>query len=211
MSSASSVLPSDLVSVEVTAQQAGAHPQTSLTRSTFPVLYPVLAPERGPRWQTGAQRRNLRISASGSLPYTAELGLANQTASLSPSTWRRLSGNVFLLPELRELAPEHLLGLDHVVKPVAPGLGGVGDGVVRDPEDELAESPGDELVQAIGTQPIFLGHLLPDVALVGHHLHQRDRQGRRSLHTEVIGEAGPEVLPSEVVAVGDIEDLVAAP
>ncbi len=38
MSSASSVLPSDLVSVEVAAQQVGAHPQTSLTRCTFPVL-----------------------------------------------------------------------------------------------------------------------------------------------------------------------------
>ena len=58
MSSASSVLPSDLVSVEVAAQQVGAHPQTSLTRCTFPVLYPVPAPERGPRWQTHAQRRN---------------------------------------------------------------------------------------------------------------------------------------------------------
>ena len=57
MSSASSVLPSDLVSVEVAAQQVGAHPQTSLTRCTFPVLYPVLAPERGPRWQTHDQRR----------------------------------------------------------------------------------------------------------------------------------------------------------
>ena len=62
MSSASSVLPSDLVSVEVAAQQVGAHPQTSLTRCTFPVLYPVLAPERGPRWQTHAQRRNLGTS-----------------------------------------------------------------------------------------------------------------------------------------------------
>jgi hypothetical protein len=57
MSSASSVLPSDLVSVEVAAQQVGAHPQTSLTRCTFPVRYPVRAPERGPRWQTHAQRR----------------------------------------------------------------------------------------------------------------------------------------------------------
>ena len=46
MSSTSSVLPSDLVSVEVAAQQVGAHPQTSLTRCTFPVLYPVPAPER---------------------------------------------------------------------------------------------------------------------------------------------------------------------
>ena len=97
MSSASSVLPSDLVSVEVAALQVGAPPsdlvdqvhvsgalsgactgkgsqmanprptpkpgnlgpQTSLTRCTSPVLYPVLAPERGPEWQTHARRRNL--------------------------------------------------------------------------------------------------------------------------------------------------------
>ncbi len=51
MSSACSVLPRDLVSVEVAAQQVGAHPQTLLTRSTFPVRYPVRAPERGPRSQ----------------------------------------------------------------------------------------------------------------------------------------------------------------
>ena len=62
MSNACSVLPRDLVSVEVAAQQVGAHPQTLLTRSTFPVRYPVRAPERGPRWQTHAQRRNLGIS-----------------------------------------------------------------------------------------------------------------------------------------------------
>ena len=107
MSSASSVLPSDLVSVEVAAQQVGAPPsdlvdqvhvsgalsgactgkgsqmanprptpkpgnlgpQTSLTRCTFPVLYPVLAPERGPEWQTHARRRNLgRVLREGNQP-----------------------------------------------------------------------------------------------------------------------------------------------
>ena len=50
---------SDLVSVEVAAGQIGVHPQSSFTRCTFSVLYPVPAPERGPRWQTHAQRRNL--------------------------------------------------------------------------------------------------------------------------------------------------------
>ena len=48
MSSASSVLPSDLVSVEVAAQQVAHHPQTSLTRCTFPVRYPV-AHRKGPQ------------------------------------------------------------------------------------------------------------------------------------------------------------------
>jgi hypothetical protein len=62
MSSTCSVPPRDLVSVEVAAEQVGAHPRTLLTRSTFPVRYPVRAPERGARWQTHAQRRNLRIS-----------------------------------------------------------------------------------------------------------------------------------------------------
>ena len=38
----------DLVAGEVAAGQAGAHPRTLVTRSTFPELYPVLAPERPP-------------------------------------------------------------------------------------------------------------------------------------------------------------------
>ena len=49
MSSTCSVLPRDLVSVEVAAEQVGAHPQTLLTRSTFPVHYPVRAPGKGPQ------------------------------------------------------------------------------------------------------------------------------------------------------------------
>jgi len=36
--------------------------RSSLTRSTFPVHYPVLAPEMGLRWQTHAQPRNLWFS-----------------------------------------------------------------------------------------------------------------------------------------------------
>ena len=38
----------DLVAGEVVAGQAGAHPGTLVTRLTFPLLYPVLAPERPP-------------------------------------------------------------------------------------------------------------------------------------------------------------------
>ena len=38
----------DLVAGEVAAGQAGAHPRTLVTGSTFPMLYPVLAPERPP-------------------------------------------------------------------------------------------------------------------------------------------------------------------
>src|SRR5271166_6660246 len=62
MSPTCSVLPRDLVSVEIAAEQCGAHPQTLLTSSKFPVHYPVLAPERGPRWQSHAQCRKLNIS-----------------------------------------------------------------------------------------------------------------------------------------------------
>ena len=47
MSSTCSVLPRDLVSVEVAAEQVGAHPQTLLTRCTFPVRYPVLRTGKG--------------------------------------------------------------------------------------------------------------------------------------------------------------------
>ncbi len=90
MSSSSSVLPSDLVSVEVAAQQLGAHPQTSLTRCTFLVLYPVPAPERGPRWQTHAQRRNLGTSVRGppwgqtEFQVNLKLGLTSHACIQSP-------------------------------------------------------------------------------------------------------------------------------
>src|SRR5208337_4491881 len=73
MSSASSVLPSDLVSVEVAAQQVGAHPQTSLTRCTFAVLYPVPAPERGPRWESPYSITCYNASRAGRRSFPMEI------------------------------------------------------------------------------------------------------------------------------------------
>src|SRR5271165_2388279 len=90
MSSASSVLPSDLVSVEVAAQQVGAHPQTSLTRCTFGALsgactgkgpqgakaaaHVPLVPESGcpfrASWQTAD---NVSKSGHGSRPTSCAL------------------------------------------------------------------------------------------------------------------------------------------
>ena len=57
MSSTCSVLARDLVSVEVAAEQSCAHPQTLLTRSTFPVRYPV------PHTGKGRQMANPRPTA----------------------------------------------------------------------------------------------------------------------------------------------------
>ena len=54
--------------------RAGCNARFLLTRSTFPVRYPVRAPDRGPRWQTHAQRRNLGISVRpGQLARAATL------------------------------------------------------------------------------------------------------------------------------------------
>ena len=50
---------SQMANPRPTPKPGNLGPQTSLTRCTFPVLYPVLAPERGPEWQTHARRRNL--------------------------------------------------------------------------------------------------------------------------------------------------------
>jgi len=112
MSSASSVLPSDLVSVEVAAQQVGAHPQTSLTRCTFPVRYPVRAPERGPRSQTHAQRRNLGISVRPGHPAPAATLPAIPAAAPSGAQDYRwfVRDPLGLTPPGYELAPH--TGLD---------------------------------------------------------------------------------------------------
>ncbi len=112
MSSACSVLPRDLVSVEVAAQQVGAHPQTLLTRSTFPVRYPVRAPERGPRWQTHAQRRNLGISVRPGHPAPAATLPAIPAATPSGAQDDRwfVRDPLGLTPPGYELAPH--TGLD---------------------------------------------------------------------------------------------------
>ena len=47
----------DLVAGEVVAGQADAHPGTLVARSTFPELYPVLAPERPPDGNAGPNGR----------------------------------------------------------------------------------------------------------------------------------------------------------
>ena len=112
MSSTCSVPPRDLVSVEVAAQQVGAHPQTLLTRSTFPVRYPVRAPERGPRWQTHAQRRNLGISVRPGHPAPAATLPAIPAAAPSGAQDYRwfVRNPLGLTPPGYELAPH--TGLD---------------------------------------------------------------------------------------------------
>ena len=138
MSSACSVLPRDLVSVEVAAQQVGAHPQTLLTRSTFPVRYPVRAPERGPRWQTHAQRRNLRISVrvdqvhvSGALSGACTgkgPQMADPRPTPKPANWRPIRGWTKPVHEREMKAdsmPERLLngpGSPPSIDPVYPEL-----------------------------------------------------------------------------------------
>ena len=65
---------SQMANPRPTPKPGNLGPQTSLTRCTFPVLYPVLAPERGPEWQTHARRRNLgRVLREGNQPVTIAL------------------------------------------------------------------------------------------------------------------------------------------
>src|SRR5271157_834812 len=54
-----------------TTVRAGCNARFLLTRCTIPVLEPMLAPERGPRGQTHAQRRNLGISVGPGHPARA--------------------------------------------------------------------------------------------------------------------------------------------
>ncbi len=67
----------DLVAGEVVAGQAGAHPGTLVTRSTFPELYPVLAPERPPDGKPAPTSKFLAATLSVVLLQPVAVGLLN--------------------------------------------------------------------------------------------------------------------------------------
>ncbi len=67
----------DLVASEVVAGQAGAHPGTLVTRSTFPELYPVLAPERPPDGKPAPTSKFLAATLSVVLLQPVAVGLLN--------------------------------------------------------------------------------------------------------------------------------------
>ncbi len=96
----------DLVAGEVVAGQAGAQPRTLVTRSRFPELYPVLAPERPPDGKPVPTSKFLAATHSVVLLQPVAVGLLNLLRP--PSKVRAQAPSVTPEPALVNHAEQHV-------------------------------------------------------------------------------------------------------
>src|ERR1700733_537225 len=108
-----------------------------------------------------------------------------------------------------EEGAEHLLAVDALGEARLPCLDRARHVVEAAIEDEVGEVPRYELLVGCVEQTIFRGDLTPQVGLVGHVGREWHRDWLGDLHFEHTGDARPHVLPTELVAVRDIDDFVA--
>src|ERR1700728_196844 len=142
----------------------------------------------------------------------------NSAAGLQPISRHRHDGARSARLMLRDDLPvaqgdeegaEHLLAVDALREARPPRLDRARHIVEAAIEDEVGEVPRYELLVGCVEQTIFRGDLTPQVGLVGHVGKEWHRDWLGDLHFEHTGDARPHVLPTELVAVRDIEDFVA--
>src|ERR1700688_2677670 len=90
------------------------------------------------------------------------------------------------------------------------GLALIGDDIVIRCEDAVRIAPSRNLFEAVFLQSVLFDDPIPYRTLVGHRPRKVDVSWRSQLDPEEIGEAGPDVLPPDKVAIGDVESLVRA-
>src|ERR1700722_15922384 len=108
-----------------------------------------------------------------------------------------------------EEGAEHLLAVDALGEARLPRLDRARHIVEAAIEDEVGEVPRYELLVGGVEQTIFRSDLTPQVGLVGHVGREWNRDWLRELHFAHAGDTRPNALPTELVAVRDIEDFVA--
>ena len=117
--------------------------------------------------------------------------------------------NDSLFAEVGEETCEHVLRIDAVVETSPARLDGACDVVVlHETKNGVGEGPRRDLLVGEWLQLMFTDNRLPNRLLVGHVDGERRRDWIGHRHVEHRGDARPEVSPTEVVAVGNVEDLV---
>src|SRR5258708_1227223 len=126
--------------------------------------------------------------------------------------WRTLAvlRNDPLTPKIRKHPKEHLLGVHQVVESETAGLAGIGDDIVVGPQYAVPVAPGCDLFEAEFLQSVVFDDFLPDRPLVRHGPRKVDVSWRSQLHPEETSKFGPQILPPDQIAVGDVERLVGA-
>src|SRR6266851_3998904 len=153
-----------------------------------------------------APRRTPRRPAIALIASVAgdEVALAHAMRTLGRSR------NNPLTPKVRKHAKKHLLGVHQIVESETAGLARIGDDIVIGSEHAVRIAPGRNLLEAEFLQSVLLDYFSPDRPLVRHGPCQVDVSWRSQLHPEEFCEPGPQVLPPDEIAVGDVKSLVGA-
>src|SRR5882724_9247422 len=108
-------------------------------------------------------------------------------------------------PKIRKHPKEHLLGVHQVVESETAGLAGIGDDIVIRSEYAVRVAPGCDLFETESLQSVVFDDFLPDRPLLRHRPSKVDGSWRSQLHPEETSEFGPQILPPDQIAVGDVE------
>src|SRR5882757_6697067 len=128
-----------------------------------------------------------------------EVALARATRTLAV-----LRNNSVTL-KIREHPKEHFLGVHQVVESETASLAGIGNDIVIGSEHAVRIAPGRNLLEAEFLQSVLFDDCFPDRPLVCHGPRKVDVSWRSQLHLEEFGEPGPQILPPDQVAVGEVK------
>src|ERR1700730_9057744 len=115
-----------------------------------------------------------------------------------------------LTAKVRKHPKKHFLGVHRVVESKTGGLARIGNDIVIRCEYPVRVAPSRNLFEPVFLQSVLFDDLFPYRTLVGHGPRKVDVSWRSQLHSEEIGEFGPQVLPPDKIAIGDVESLVGA-
>src|SRR5882757_2979308 len=126
--------------------------------------------------------------------------------------WRTLAvlRNDSVTLKIRKHPEKHFLGVHQIVESEAAGLAGIRDDIVIGSEDAIRVAPRRNLLEAVFLQSVLFDNGVPYRTFVGHRPRKVDVSWRSQFHPEEAGEPGPQILPPDQIAIGDVKSLVGA-
>src|ERR1019366_3082141 len=115
-----------------------------------------------------------------------------------------------LLAKPAEEAHEHCLSIYHLVEAVEPRLGHVRHDVPVSGKNVVRKWPRDEICIVDPLEPIPGSHFHPERSFLSHLFCKANYLRIANWHFENSCDLGPEIPPSEIVAISNIEGLISA-
>jgi hypothetical protein len=96
------------------------------------------------------------------------------------------------------------------VEAVKPRLGHVRHYIPIRAKHVIRKWPGDEIHVRYALELVLGGNFLPECTLIRHVLREANWLWISNCHVEDRGDFGPEITPSEIVAIGNVEGFISA-